>query len=518
MEKDKEVKYIDQVKEMEIPEKFEMIKKAFAKTSKNSSGAVATIDYTSMKDTSTTYTRDALLQALSSTDETGNNTKTLVQASRWLYKRSGEYRQLIHRFAGIHKYRYVVMPKLAIDGDITDAYNTIGDYCINADIENTCLDIAIKVLVDGTAYTYETVLSDGKVVTQFLPADYCRTVGFDAFGNAVVQMNFKYFDEKFSDATQRDLVLKSMPKEFTTCYNNCTNRKSNVGDDKNYQWQQLDPKFARATYLSLDKTPFFSAVLPELIDYMSYKEMQKLNSELDLFTLLVQKAEFNKDGELLVDETTMDVLASTLSKIAKSTGAGSMTTPFEISALRLKNNNNDRAIDLVGTGLTNIYNSASLPEIGFNSSSKNGGSAGLNTSNSMSGGIFVPMLKQFRCWYVMKFMEVSPSVIFDIDFLHQTIFNEKDVATMYKDSLALGGSVFSYVASTGQNQFKWERLMDLEEALDIKSKLKPPQSTYTSTGEESEAGRPEKNPEDRSSVTNDQRDKGVDKSRSKAEK
>ena len=136
----------------------------------------------------------------------------------------------------------------------------------------------------------------------------------------------------------------------------------------------------------------------------------------------------------------------------------------------------------------------------------------------MSGGIFVPMLKQFRCWYVMKFMEVSPSVIFDIDFLHQTIFNEKDVATMYKDSLALGGSVFSYVASTGQNQFKWERLMDLEEALDIKSKLKPPQSTYTSTGEESEAGRPEKNPEDRSSVTNDQRDKGVDKSRSKAEK
>ena len=96
MVKNEEVKYIDQVKEMEIPEKFEMIKKAFAKTSINSSGAVATIDYTSMKDTSPTYTRDALLQALSSTDETGYNTKTLVQASRWLYKRSGEFRQLIH--------------------------------------------------------------------------------------------------------------------------------------------------------------------------------------------------------------------------------------------------------------------------------------------------------------------------------------------------------------------------------------------------------------------------------------
>ena len=515
MEKDEEVKYIDQVKEMEIPEKFEMIKKAFAKTSKNSSGAVATIDYTSMKDTSSTYTRDALLQALSSTDETGNNTKTLVQASRWLYKRSGEYRQLIHRFAGIHKYRYVVMPKLAIDGDITDAYNTIGDYCINADIENTCLNIAIKVLVDGCAYTYETVLSDGKVVTQFLPADYCRTVGFDAFGNAVVQMNFKYFDEKFSDATQRDLVLKSMPKEFTTCYNNCTNRRSNVGDDKNYQWQQLDPKFARATYLSLDKTPFFSAILPELIDYMSYKEMQKLSSELDLFTLLVQKAEFNKDGELLVDETTMDVLASTLSKIAKSAGAGSMTTPFSIEALRLKNNNNDRAIDLTSVGLTNLYNSASLPEVIMNSNGKNSGASGITTSNQMTAGVFTPMLKQFRCWYLSRFIEISPSVIFDISFLQQTQMNEKEVSDRYKEAFSLGGSAFYYMSSIGINQFLFKNTLELEDSLGIKEMLIPPQSTYTTTGEESKSGRPEQEPSERSEIRNDQVDKGIDKSAGK---
>ena len=511
MEKDEEVKYIDQVKEMEIPEKFEMIKKAFAKTSKNSSGAVATIDYTSMKDTSTTYTRDALLQALSSTDETGNNTKTLVQASRWLYKRSGEYRQLIHRFAGIHKYRYVVMPKLAIDGDITDAYNAIGDYCINADIENTCLNIAIKVLVDGCAYTYETVLSDGKVVTQFLPADYCRTVGFDAFGNAVVQMNFKFFDEKFSDATQRDLVLKSMPKEFTTCYNNCTNRKSNVGDDKNYQWQQLDPKFARATYLSLDKTPFFSAVLVELIDYMQFKEMNKLSSELDLFTILVQKAEFDKEGNLLVDDEVMDSLSNTLSKIAKTGGCGSFTTPFNVEALRVKQPN-QKDLDYVEKGLTGVYNAVSLPEVIMNSSAKNSGSSGISTSNQMTGGMFESLLAQFRRWYVSRFAEVSPSVIFDIKFLPVTVMNEKDMVSMYKEQFSLGGSTFFYMASLGISQFNLNNVLSLEEALGIKDMLKAPQSTYTTTGSESESGRPEKEPSERSEIRNDQVDKGIDKS------
>ena len=516
MSGDKEVKYIDQLPETQIPDKFQMIKKAFAKVGSKSTGAIASIDATKLKDTSSTYTRDVILQALSTTDESGNNIKTLVQASRWLYKRSGEYRQLIHRFAGIHKYRYVAMPKMAIEGDVADAYATLSDYCINADIENTCLDIVIKALVDGTAYTYETITSDGRVVTQFLPADYCRTRTFDQYGNHVVEMNFKYFDDNFTDVTQRELVLKQLPKEFTSCYNNCTNRKSNIGDDKNYQWQQLDSKFARATTFSLDGTPYFSAVFPELIDYMSAKEMSKLSSELDLFTILIQKAEFDKEGNLLVDDDTMDALIETLAKIAKSAGAGSMTTPFNVEALRLKTSTEQHQ-DYVGDALTSIYNSASLQEMTFNSANKNGGSAGITTSNQMSLGVFTPIVAQFRRWYVSKFMEVSPSVIFDIDFLPITVFNEKDISSGYKEMLSMGGSVFYYASSIGINQFKFTNIIDFEESLGIKQKLVPPQTSYTTTGETEEAGRPEKDESETSDITKDQKDKGVDKSRARAE-
>ena len=506
--------HIDEL-EPNIPDKFKMIKKAFAKVKTDSSGSVFSIDPTRIKDTSNTFTRDDLLQALSTTDETGGNTKTLVQASRWLYKRSGEYRQLIHRFAGTCLYRYVVTPKMVIEGDIVETYRQVGDYCTNANIESTCLDITIKALVDGTAYTYETVESDGTVITQFLPADYCRTRTFDMYGNRIVEMNFKYFDDNFTDTAQKELILSQLPEEFTTCYNNCTNQKSNIGDDKNYQWQALDSTCARATTFSLDGTPFFSAVLPELINYMEYKEMDKLSKELDLFTILIQKTEFDDNGDLLVDDDTMDTLISTLSKIAKAGGAGSFTTPFEVNALRVKEAS-EKTDTYVEDGLSSIYNSASLPELSFNSSSKNGGSAGINSSNNMSRGVFNTILSQFRNWYRMRFATLYSGVLFDIDFLNVTVFNEKDISTLYKDALSLGGSVFYYMSSIGINQWKFERSLDLEDALGIKSRLVPPQTSYT-TSSNGDSGRPENAPEDRSDVTNDQVDKGTDKSRAKAE-
>ena len=77
------------------------------------------------------------------------------------------------------------------DEDIVDEYDALSNYCLNADIEQTCNDIVIRALIDGSAYTYETIDSDGSVITQFLPADYCRSRTFDKYGNRIVEMNFK---------------------------------------------------------------------------------------------------------------------------------------------------------------------------------------------------------------------------------------------------------------------------------------------------------------------------------------
>ncbi len=492
--------------------KLDMIQMAFAKVSNK----IGTVDFNKMKDTSSSFTKEQLVKALSSRDE--NDVKLLVQASNYFYRRSGEYRQLLHRFAGIHKFRNVVFPYSIVDGnvDLDKNMEQVVKYMISSDVSSSCQDIMLKALVDGTAYTYESEV-DGKVCTQFLPSDYCRTRLFDSYGNRLVELNFKYFDEQYTRQEDRDMIFKNLPKEFKKLYNSYKSGKSNIGDTRNPQWQMLSEGFARATTLTLDGSPYFCAIMPDLIDYEDYKAINKLSSDLDLFKVLVQKAEFDKEGNLTVDDDTMSTLHETLLKVASSGGCGALTTPYEVTALSLKDNKETQQ-DYVQTGLTGIYNSASLPEISFNSNSKDGGAAGLKSSNQMTDGIFSIALSQFKRWYSKKINSLSSNkVMYNIHFLNITCFNESEQIGHFKEqALAGGGSLDLYYASLGIGQFDYQSILKFEQTRDVRSLLAT--SVYTTSSgsaEDSEGGRPEKSVEDKSDTTNRQDDSGISDSRTK---
>lgn len=486
--------------------RMDMIQLAFAKATNK----IATVDFSRMKDTSQKFTKDQILKALSSKEE--SDVKLLIQASNYFYRRSGEYRQLIHRFAGIHKFRYVVFPYLINDKKVNVKKNTdnVSRYVISSNISSTCEDITIKALLDGSAYTYETEI-DGQVCTQFLPSDYCRSRMFDNYGNRLVEFNFKYFDEQYPRQEERDIVFKNLPSEFKKLYNSYKSNKSNIGDDRNANWQLLDKNFARSTTFTLDGSPYFCAIFPDLIDYEEYKSINKMSSTLDLFKVLVQKAEFDKDGNLVVDENTMDNLHNALNNVAKSGGCGALTTPFKVEALSIKDDKNEKQ-DYVQTGLTGIYNAASLPEISFNSNSKNGGTAGLKSSNQMLEGVFGIILSQYKRWYMKKINELSSNkVMYNIHFLNVTCFNESEqIGFLKEQALAGGGSLDLYYATMGIGQFDIESILKFEKERGIRDLLAT--SVYTSSGEE-KRGSPEKKVEDKSDTTNRQIDKGIDKSR-----
>lgn len=486
--------------------RMDMIQLAFAKATNK----IATVDFSRMKDTSQKFTKDQVLKALSSKEE--SDVKLLIQASNYFYKRSGEYRQLVHRFAGIHKFRHVVFPYLMNDKkvNINKNMNNISRYVISSNISSTCVDITVKALLDGSAYTYEIEI-DGQVCTQFLPSDYCRSRMFDSYGNRLVEFNFKYFDEQYTRQEERDIVFKNLPSEFKELYNSYKSGKSNIGDDRSANWQMLDKNSARCTTFTLDGSPYFCAIFPDLIDYEEYKTINKMSSTLDLFKVLVQKAEFDKDGNLMVDENTMDNLHNALNNVAKSGGCGALTTPFKVEALSIKENKNEKQ-DYVQTGLTGVYNSASLPEISFNSNSKNGGTAGLKSSNQMLEGVFSVIISQFKRWYMKKMNELSSNkVMYNIHFLNVTCFNESEQVGFFKEqALAGGGSLDLYYATMGIGQFDIESILKFERERGVRYLLAT--SVYTSSSKEN-VGRSEKKEEDKSDITNTQIDNGVSDSR-----
>ena len=328
-------------------------------------------------------------------------------------------------------------------------------------------------------------------------------------------MNMQYFDDEYSEEWERDLVFKQLPKEFKKLYNSYQSGKSNIGDDNNPEWQELDSEFSCAFQFGEDGLPYFAAIFPDLLDFEEYKNMAKLDSELDLFGLLVQKVQFNKDGELEVDEDTFDKLQSDLAKIAKVGGLGAMTTPYEISALKLKDKETNKQ-DYVAQGLSNIYNSASLAESEFNSNKSNGGSIGITSSNQMLAGVFDNLVAQFKTWYVKKLNGISGSTVLDFHVLDITCFNEKEKISSYKDQLATAnGSWMVYMSAVGIGQFEGYNMVRFEDDIALRDYLKPLVTSYTNSGSSEDIGAPEKDV--KSDITIDKIDSGQEESRADKE-
>ncbi|MEG2546352.1 MAG: hypothetical protein RSA51_07315 [Niameybacter sp.] len=497
-----EMLHIEDVRSKDMSE---VLRTAFAKVGNKQ----VTFDFNKvLKTTNGKFTREQIVSALEN-----NSLEQLIQISRYYYIKSGLYKQMLHRFAGIHFYRWKTTPKL--NGKRTNlktAHTKVATYATNAKIEDTCLEIALKCLIDGTAYTYENVMSDDQVSTQFLPSEYCRTREYDVYGNKVVQMNMEYFDKY--DNVERDTLFKALPSEFKKAYNTYKSGDKGAKDPK---WQTLSPEFARATSFSIDDSPYFASIFPDLYDYEEYKQMNKTASRIDLVKVFVQKVPIDKaTNELIFDDELIDTLHNNISNVAKNSGAGALTTPCEVEALSI-GNKEEKKMDYVATGLTGVYNESSMPEVVFNSSSKNSGSSGINSSNRMTEGIFSIILGQFARWYSKRFDLVAGGKLkWNVEFLDVTRLNEKDKTTIAKDQFVAGGSAIYYFSSIGVNQFELDNALEYEDFLGIKDKLRPPLTSYTATSDDV-GGAPEKSDNEVSDEQVKQRNNGTGENRTSSE-
>lgn len=489
----------------------EVIRKAFAKSSKG----VATMDFSKLKAISSRFSKEQLEQSLSDNEEESKD--TLVEFSYYAYKRFGEYKQLIHRFAGVHRFRYYVEPIYSFsnkESDISKSSDAVSEYINKIKPTETMANICRKSLLNGVTYVYFNEIENQQCI-QFLPSEYCRTRTFDSYGNRVVEMDMRYFDEEFTDQEQRELIFKQLPKEFKKLYNSFVGGKSNIGDDQNPHWQQLDTEYSCAFQFGEDELPYFCAMFPDLLDFMEYKNMAKLDSELDLFGLLVQKMTFNDEGSLDVDDETFDGLQRDLAKIAKVGGLGAFTTPYDVFALKLKDKETNKQ-DYVSQGLSNLYNSASLSESTFNSNGKNAGALGITSSNQMLSGIFDGIVSQFINWYTKKINTISGGTVWRFNVLDITCFNEKEKVGFYKDQLATAnGSWFVAMSAMGIPQFTAYNMIKFENELGLKDELKPLVTSYTSSANSDDTGRPES--DTKSDETIAKIDKGQDVNRATRE-
>ena len=78
------------------------------------------------------------------------------------------------------------------------------------------MDIALKVIKDGAYYGCVLPSTTG-IMFQELPINYCRS-RYSVGHTPIIELNLKFFDEKFPDVPYRLRVLKMFPEDIQKGY------------------------------------------------------------------------------------------------------------------------------------------------------------------------------------------------------------------------------------------------------------------------------------------------------------
>lgn len=477
----------------------------------NISNGVHAIDFNNIVSLNSKYTVRQVEDALNNKD-----ISKLIEMSNTFYLSSGEYRRMIHSLADLHTFRYVYAPLLITNKKVNyeKTYFDVTNYLANYDIELANRYIVFSILLNGVYYGYERVFEDVTVL-QELPAKYCRTT-YKINGLNAIEFNYKFFDS-LKNEQERLSMFSQLPDEFLTGYNDYkANKPLEDGRSRDLNWRPLDINFTRCHYLTPDKSPFFSAIFPDILSLQEYKAIDKAKSKLDIYRLVIQKLPTDKEGEPLLSEQQAQVIHQNTKKmIGADQQVDVLSTPCNVDSIDLSNKG-EKANDIIANGLSNIYNSAGISQTLYNSGAT--GSIGLSTSLKNDEAILNVLIRDFEYHYNtrLKFIGKTKSNFFIKD-LGVTIYNEAEKVSMLQQQATLGGNKLGYlVASTGLRQYEVISMAMFEGDLDLQSLLIPLASSFNSgaVGNQ-ESGRPEKKDSELSETGVKQKDNETNKKRAK---
>lgn len=165
----------------------------------------------------------------------------------------------------------------------------------------------------------------------------------------------------------------------------------------------------------------------------------------------------------------------------------SLINPFKASALKL-NTNDSSARSMVKDALANIYDECGTSQAIFNSGDS---ATSLTLSTKVDSSFmeaFIPMLEAYVNSVVgsKKFKGIN----WCCRMLPNTIYNRDDARKTTSAEMAYGGSVFAFFSSCGYTPLQSMNIVNMENAMGIKSIITPIATSHTQSGSESESGRP----------------------------
>lgn len=418
------------------------------------------------------------------------------------YKVFPIYTTVIDYLSNMYTWDYVYWPRQikekATGTNYAEIYQLISEIVDGLSIETTYPSVLTNLYVKGAAYLYVVKTTSSKTLTTIsLPVKYCRTIAQTQFGTYMYQFDFSYFDGLGLSTEEMEIVWSMYPPEFRAQY-------ELYKQDRNQQWQLVNPKFAGAILLNDIGFPTKLNILRSVLQYQQYLNNELARSEQQLDKIIAHKMPTWED-KLVVGIEEMTELHQSMSKVlTKNKHVKLMTTFGDMEVLSIGDDQSKE-----NKTLENAY-AAIFDNAGENN--------GLFSATQKESLLYSLKRDESIVWkYVQQLTSIYNIAInnsfnfkgyqCDLNILPITYYNRTEMMNIYKEGATLGVGKLEYIVSTGTKQVDIQAKIDLEEYLQL-DKLKPLSTSYTQNdnSKSAEDDAAQANPDEQ--VEDDEQNKG----------
>ena len=239
-----------------------------------------------------------------------------------------------------------------------------------------------------------------------------------------------------------------------------------------------------------DKIPPLTGAMGASLDVLSYRDLLKKKSVLDLWKLISMKIPIDKTtGKMQIDyNVATELIAMIKQQMPENIVA--FATPFDAQEVAANQvNTMDKLVDL---GDNNVFSALGMGAAMFGKDNKNAGQLKISAQVSFDYAS-THMYSQFANLVNWILAQKTRTYKWKVSFFGNKLDKDKEIDNALKLTTTTNFPVEFLMANVGFEPFEVDGFVRLADKLDLKSKLKPLQSMNTMSNKiGSEGGRPQK--------------------------
>lgn len=437
------------------------------------------------------------------------NQEKLVEISQLLYANSPQYKRLVQYFGGMALFSHVLLPVKDISkykkDKVVKQYTQIGELIRLMNLRHEMTKLMISAFVEDVFYGYVHRTKKDFYI-QKIDSKLCKITSVeDGVFNFSIDMSFFQKNED---------TLHQWADEIQQKYRQWKIMKSK--NPKLSEWVELDAENTICIKVNeeiLEIFPPFAGSFDAIYDIEGFKRLRKDREEIGNYMILTQELPMRKDSEnnndFMIDRDMMMYFHNMAVDVVPE-NVGVITSPMKIEPLKFDRDKVDN--DGVAKAERDFWSGNGTSQLLFNADKST--SQGLLMSIKTDEEIVFGVLTQIERW-VNRFLKFQFSdLMFNIDILDVTHFNQSDKHKMYLESAQFGIPVKSHIGATlGLSPIEIMNMAYLEnDILELHDKFIPLMSSHTMsakdiTGNKGEDGRPPKEADEVSDETARSQDK-----------